>query len=105
LAGGAALATAVLWEPLGIGATWLFWTLPRHAGDALGWVGVAIGVALAVAAVVYLLSSRMKRYRPYTTMVLTGMIVGIVVAFVPIVLGIGISPEKWQHIMWFRSWI
>ena len=38
-------------------------------------------------------------------MVLAGMIIGIVVAFIPIVLGIGISPGHWQHIMWFRSWI
>ena len=51
-AAGAALATALLWEPLGIGAGWLFWTLPRRAGDSLGWVGVAVGCVIAVAVVV-----------------------------------------------------
>ena len=64
-----------------------------------------VGAVLAAAVVVLLLSSRMKRYRPWTTMVLAGMIIGIIVAFIPIVLGIGISPEHWQHIMWFPNWI
>lgn len=104
-AGVAAALTAVLWEPVGVGAAWLFWELPRRAGDSLGWVGVFVGAALAAVVVVYLLSGRMKRYRPYTTMVIAGMIIGIVVAFIPIVLAIGISPEHWQHVMWFPSWI
>ena len=104
-AAGAAILTAALWEPVGVGAGWLFWTLPRRAGDTLGWVGVLLGATLAAAVVVLLLSSRMKRYRPYTTMVVAGMIIGIIVAFVPIVLGIGISPEHWQRIMWFPNWI
>ena len=39
-AAGAAVLTAALWQPAGSGASWLFWTLPRRAGDALGWVGV-----------------------------------------------------------------
>ena len=102
---GAALATAVLWRPVGIGAGWLFWTLPRGGSDALGWVAVMVGVALAALVVAYVFSSRMKRYRPWTAMVLAGMIIGIVVAFIPIVLGLGISPEYFEHIMWFPNWI
>jgi dolichyl-phosphate-mannose--protein O-mannosyl transferase len=104
-AAGAAVATAVLWQPVGVGAAWLFWTLPRRASDTFGWVGVAVGLVIAAAIVVYLLSPGMRRYRPYTAMVLAGMIIGIVVAFVPIVLGLGISPEHWQRIMWFSNWI
>ena len=64
-----------------------------------------VGVALAALAVAYVFSSRMKRYRPWTAMVLAGMIIGIVVAFIPIVLGLGISPEYFEHIMWFPNWI
>ena len=104
-AGIAALAAALLWQPVGIAAGWLFWTLPRRAGDSLGWVGVTVGVLLALAVLVFLLSPRMRRYRPWLAMVVAGLVIGIVVAFVPIVLGLPISPEYFEHIMWFPSWI
>jgi dolichyl-phosphate-mannose--protein O-mannosyl transferase len=38
-------------------------------------------------------------------MVVAGVVIGIVYAFIPIVLAIGISPHDWQHIMWFPNWI
>lgn len=104
-AAGAALATAVLWDYVGRAATWIFWTLPGRAGDTLAWVGVAVGVLLAAAVVVYVLSSRMKQYRPWTAMVVGGMVIGIVVAFVPVLLALGISPGHFDHIMWFPTWI
>ena len=66
---------------------------------------VVIGVLLALAVVVYLLSPRMRRHRPWIAMVLAGLTIGIVVAFVPIVLGLPISPQYFEHIMWFPSWI
>jgi dolichyl-phosphate-mannose-protein mannosyltransferase len=104
-AGGAALATALLWQPVGVGAAWVFWEVPRRVSDTLGWVGVVVGAAIAAAVVMLFLTQRMARYRPYTAMVVAGMIIGIVVAFIPIVLGLGISPEHWQHLMWFPNWI
>ena len=104
-AGIAALAAALLWRPVGIAAGWLFWTLPRRAGDSLGWIGVTVGALLALALLVFLLSPRMRRYRPWLAMVVAGLIIGIVVAFVPIVLGLPISPEYFERIMWFPSWI
>ena len=102
---GAALAAAVLWRPVGIAAGWLFWTLPRRAGDTLGWVGVTIGILLALAALVFLLSPRLRQYRPWMAMVVAGLVIGIIVAFVPIVLGLPISPTYFRHIMWFPNWI
>jgi dolichyl-phosphate-mannose--protein O-mannosyl transferase len=33
------------------------------------------------------------------------MIVGIAVAFLPIVLAMPISPDYFAHITWFPSWI
>ena len=104
-AGGAALAAAVLWQPIGLGATWLFWTVPRRAGVSLGYVGVAIGVLLALGVVIFLLSPRMRRYRPWTAMVVAGLVIGIVVAFIPIWSGLPISPTYFRHIMWFPNWI
>ena len=38
-------------------------------------------------------------------MVVAGAVIGIVVAFIPIVLGLPISPEYFSHITWFPSWI
>jgi dolichyl-phosphate-mannose--protein O-mannosyl transferase len=102
---GAALAAAVLWQPVGIAAGWLFWTLPRRAGDVLGWVGVTVGILLALAALIVLLSPRLRQHRPWMAMVVAGLVIGIVVAFVPIVLGLPISPTYFRHIMWFPNWI
>jgi dolichyl-phosphate-mannose--protein O-mannosyl transferase len=104
-AGAAAFATAVLWRPVGIGAAWLFWELPHRAGTVFAWLGLTVGVLLALALLVFLLSSRMRRYRPLLAMVVAGLTIGIVVAFVPIVLGLPISPRYFEHIMWFPSWI
>ncbi len=104
-AGAAALAAAVLWQPIGIGADWLFWTLPRRAGASLGYVGVTVGVLLALAVVILVLSPQMRRYRPWTAMVVAGLVIGIVVAFIPIVLALPISPTYFSHIMWFPNWI
>jgi dolichyl-phosphate-mannose--protein O-mannosyl transferase len=104
-AGAAALAAAVLWRPVGIGAAWLFWELPHRGGGALAWLGLILGMLLALALLVFLLSSRMRRYRPLLAMVVAGLTIGIVVAFVPILLGLPISPQYFEHIMWFPSWI
>ena len=104
-AAGAALATAVLWRPVGIAAGWLFWEWPRRAGDAAGWAGIAIGIVLALIALIVLLSPRLRHYRPWMAMVVAGVVIGIVVAFIPIVLGLPISPEYFSHITWFPSWI
>jgi dolichyl-phosphate-mannose-protein mannosyltransferase len=102
---GVALATAVLWQPLGIGAGWLFWTLPRRVGDSMGWAGVAVGVLLALVGLIVLLSPRLKPYRPWMAMAVAGLVIGIVVGFIPIVLGLPISPEYFSHITWLPSWI
>jgi dolichyl-phosphate-mannose--protein O-mannosyl transferase len=104
-AGAAALATAVLWRPVGIGAAWLFWELPQRGGAGLAWLSLTVGVVLALALLLFLLSPRMRRHRPFTAMIVAGVTIGIVVAFIPIVLGLPISPQYFEHIMWFPSWI
>ena len=73
----------------------------RSAGS-----GVAVGVlAGARGRCIFLLSPRMRRYRPWMAMVVAGLVIGIVVAFIPIVLALPISPTYFSHIMWFPSWI
>lgn len=101
----AALATAILWWPVAAAAGWLFWTLPQRAGDGFGWVGVTIGLLLAVALLGFPLAPAMRRFRPWATVLIAGLVIGIVVGFVPIVLALPISPTYFEHIMWFPSWI
>lgn len=100
-----AVATAVLWDPVGRLAGWVFWQLPHRVSPAFGWVGVGLGIFLALLAVVLAVSPRSRRRRPAVSMVLAGAIVGIAVAFLPVVLNIPISPGHFSHITWFRSWI
>ena len=52
-----------------------------------------------------MVAPRSRGWRPLVSMVVAGAIVGIAVAFLPIVLNIPISPGHWSHIMWFPSWI
>jgi len=100
-----AVVTAVLWDPVGRLAGWVFWQLPQRVSPTFGWVGVGVGIFLALLAVIVAVSPRSRGRRPVMSMVLAGAIVGIAVAFLPIVLNIPISPGHWSHIMWFPSWI
>ena len=65
---------------VGIGAGWLFWTLPRRAGDSLGWVGVAVGVApRARRPGLPAVAAHARATGPWTAMVVAGLAIGIVV--------------------------
>ncbi|MCX6363200.1 MAG: glycosyltransferase family 39 protein [Actinobacteria bacterium] len=100
-----AVATAVLWDPVARLAVWFFWRLPRSVSPTVGWIDVGVGIFLALFLVIMAVSPWTRRWRPVVSMILAGAIVGIAVAFLPIVLNIPISPGHWSHIMWFRSWI
>jgi len=99
------VGTAVLWEPIGSLCAWIFWELPRSVSVAFGWVGLGVGLTIAIAAVGLVFVQQTRRYRPLVAMALVGMIIGISVAFLPIVLNIPMSPGHFNHITWFRSWI
>jgi dolichyl-phosphate-mannose--protein O-mannosyl transferase len=99
------IGTALLWEPIGSLCAWVFWELPRSVSIAFGWVGLGVGLMVALATVGLVLVQQTRRYRPLVAMALVGMIIGISVAFLPIVLNIPMSPGHFYHITWFRSWI
>jgi dolichyl-phosphate-mannose--protein O-mannosyl transferase len=115
-----AVATAMLWDPVAKFASRVsrqlpqpvdrlaarvFWQLPQRVISAIGWVGVAAFIVLVLLVIIVVVPRRAGRWRPVVSMILAGAIVGIVVAFLPIVLNIPISPGHWSHIMWFPSWI
>jgi len=101
----AAVATAVLWQPLAQLAAWLFWEVPRRAGATFGWVGVAVGIVLALAVVAAVTAPRFRERRLWVALAVAGAIVGIAVAFIPVVLALPITPEYFSRITWFPSWI
>ena len=103
--GGVAVATALLWEPVGRLAEWLFWQLPQRISPALAWAVVGTGALLAALGVLAVFSPRLRQTRPLVAVVAAGLIVGIVVAFLPVVLAIPISQEHFSRITWFPSWI
>jgi dolichyl-phosphate-mannose-protein mannosyltransferase len=103
--GAAAIATALLWLPVGRFAAWLFWTRPHRVGLPFAWAGVGIGTMLVLLMALILFSPRLRAARPLVVMALAGMIAGIAVAFLPIVLAMPISPSYFAHITWFPSWI
>jgi dolichyl-phosphate-mannose--protein O-mannosyl transferase len=115
-----AVATAVLWEPVGRLAVRVFrqlpqpvdrlavrvfWELPQRVTAAFGWVGVVVGIFLVLLVIIVAVPRRTWGWRPVVSMVLAGAIVGIAVAFLPIVLNIPITREHFYHIMWFAGWI
>jgi dolichyl-phosphate-mannose-protein mannosyltransferase len=115
-----AVATALLWDPVAKFAlrvsrqlpqpvdrlaVRVFWHLPQRVISAVGWVGVATMIVLVLLVIIVVVPRRAGRWRPVVSMIVAGAIVGIVVAFLPIVINIPISPGHWSHIMWFRNWI
>lgn len=102
----AAFACAALWQPLAQILRSLVWDLPGR---------VAPGLALATVAAVFVAGVVLARLavrhagrhgcRHWAACAMLGAITGIAVAFLPIVLNIGISPERFYELIWFPSWI
>ena len=101
----AGVGTAVLWDYAGRAAEWLFWTLPGRVSPTLSWVGVGVGIFLALMVVMAVFLPRTRPWRPTIAAAVAGATIGICVAFLPIVINIPISVGHFYHIMWFRSWI
>ena len=79
---------------------------PRHLGAAAGVTGVAIGCALALAALAALLFvPRLHRVWPRAGWLYVGIVTGIGIALLPVVINLGISPDHYYRLMWFSSWI
>ncbi len=64
----------------------------------------AIGVAVFAAAAV-LVSKRLERIRQLAVWAIVGVVCGIVVPFLPILMGTPISPDDFYRLIWFPSWI
>jgi dolichyl-phosphate-mannose-protein mannosyltransferase len=106
---GAAVATAALWDTIAAAGERAVGVTPALQSYSAGWaaVGVAVVAAAAVLLILLLLADvpRVRAARPYIALALAGVVVGIVFAFLPIVLNIPVNPAHFSHMTWFRSWI
>jgi dolichyl-phosphate-mannose-protein mannosyltransferase len=101
-----ALAGAVLWYDIGHGAAYLFWRLPSHASTIFAYfVSIVVG-AIGCTAVAWLVT-RVRTAAVWRLLgwAFVGGVAGIGVAYLPIIIDIGISPAHYYHLMWFQSWI
>ena len=101
-----AIGTPLFWHPLAVAARTVFWTAPRHLAAAAGVAGVAIGCALALAALAVLLFvPSLHRVWPRAGWLYVGIVIGIGIAMLPVVIDLGITPDHYYRLMWFSSWI
>jgi dolichyl-phosphate-mannose--protein O-mannosyl transferase len=101
-----AVATPLLWHPLALAARTLFWTAPHRLAPAAGVVGVAVGCALALAALaVSWFVPSVRRVWPRAGWLYVGVVVGICIVMLPVVIDLGISPAHYYRLMWFSRWI
>ncbi len=103
-----ATVTAALWYPIGAYTKWLLFFLPEHYGT----IGIVMSVAavLAIVAGVALVLIKKKvvkhpSFRMWMAMLAVGCIAGICFAFLPMVMGVPVSPQLFSHSIWFPSWI
>ena len=105
---GAAVATAALWDTIAAAGERAAGVTPAMRSFGAGWAAVGVGVVAAAAVLTLLLLAdvpRVRAARPYIALALAGVVVGIVFAFIPIVLNIPVNPAHFSHMTWFRSWI
>jgi len=102
----AAAVTALFWWPIGRLVATVFYEWPADVAPA---VGIAVATVAGAAAVVALgwaagrpaLAGAWRLF----SWVFGGVIVGLAVAFAPIVLNIGTDPERFYRLMWLPTWI
>jgi len=102
-----AIATALLWYVIAHGANRVFWALPhRRLAPAAAYVAAVWGIAVVVVGLALLLFlRRLQPLRAYFAWGYIGLVVGIAIAFLPVIIDIASKPADYYHLMWFRSWI
>jgi dolichyl-phosphate-mannose--protein O-mannosyl transferase len=103
---GAAAVTALFWWPISQGASFVFYELPARVAPVVGIAVASVVGAVVLVALAYL--GTRARFQPawrYIAWGLTGVTLGLAVAFAPIVLDMPVTPDEFYRLMWLPSWI
>jgi dolichyl-phosphate-mannose--protein O-mannosyl transferase len=102
----AAALTALFWWPIGRLVATVFYEWPAGVAPA---VGVAVATVAGAAALVALgwAASRPALAGAWRLVAWAfgGVVVGLAIAFAPIVLDIGTDPDRFYRLMWLPTWI
>lgn len=102
-----AAVTALWWYQIGHAAAWLFWRLPaeivsRGFAYVITTAAIAAGCGILTWATVRLRHPLLWRSAGWAYV---GLTAGIWVAYLPIVVNIGIEPQHYYRLIWLGTWI
>jgi dolichyl-phosphate-mannose-protein mannosyltransferase len=100
------LVTAFFWQPIGHGIAYLFWRLPERSSVPFAYIITATVLLLGAALLAWLLARvhSVAVWRPLGW-AYVGLAAGVCVAFLPIIIDLGVSPAHYYQLMWLPSWI
>jgi dolichyl-phosphate-mannose-protein mannosyltransferase len=100
------LLTELFWYPIGHSIAFVFWRLPAHSSTSLAYI-VTAAILLIGAVVLAWVLARVRSVAVWRPLgwAYVGLAAGVCVAFLPIVIDIGISPAHYYQLMWLPSWI
>jgi len=100
------LVTAFFWQPIGHGVAYLFWRLPERSSVPFAYIVTATALLLGAVGVAWVLARvrSVAVWRPLGW-AYVGLAAGVCVAFLPIIIDLGVSPAHYYQLMWLPSWI
>ncbi len=100
------LVTAFFWHPIASGIAFVFWHWPARSSTSLAYIDTIAAALLGATVLAWVLTRirGMAVWRPLGW-AYVGLAAGVCVAFLPIVIDIGISPAHYYQLMWLPSWI
>jgi dolichyl-phosphate-mannose--protein O-mannosyl transferase len=100
------LVTAFFWQPIGHSIAYLFWRLPERSSVSFAYIITATALLLGAAVLAWVLARvrSVAVWRPLGW-AYVGLAAGVCVAFLPIIIDLGVSPAHYYQLMWLPSWI
>jgi len=101
-----AAVVAMFWYPIGAGVAYIFYDLPAMIAPVVGIAVASLaGVAVIVTLAALASNERYANFWRVAGWIFVGACAGLLVAYLPIIIDLGISREEWSRLMWLPSWI